>query len=75
MKFELIDKLQILREGETNGIEVTCRKWQISRSLFYNWKHYCPIKILRGEFSPSLIFFPTLTVYNYKIMIFRYMHF
>ena len=37
-KFELDEKLQILREGETNGVEVTCRKYQIARSLFYNWK-------------------------------------
>lgn len=38
-KFELEEKLQILREGETEGIEVTCRKHQIARSLFYNWKN------------------------------------
>jgi putative transposase len=38
-KFQLEEKLQILREGETNGIEITCRKYQIARSLFYNWKN------------------------------------
>ncbi len=38
-KFELEEKLQILREGETDGVEVTCRKYQIARSLFYNWKN------------------------------------
>lgn len=37
-KFELEDKLQILREGESDGADVTCRKHQIARSLFYNWK-------------------------------------
>jgi len=38
-KFQLDEKLQILREGETNGVEITCRKHQIARSLFYNWKN------------------------------------
>jgi transposase-like protein len=38
-KFDLDEKLQVLREGETNGVEATCRKYQISRSLFYNWKN------------------------------------
>lgn len=38
-KFELEEKLQILREGENHGVDVTCRKYQISRSLFYNWKN------------------------------------
>ncbi|MDK2909885.1 MAG: putative transposase [Bacteroidales bacterium] len=33
------EKLQILREGENQGVELTCRKYQISRSLFYNWKN------------------------------------
>ncbi len=37
-KFALEEKLQILREGENNGIEVTCRKYLISRSLYYVWK-------------------------------------
>lgn len=32
------EKLQILREGENHGVDVTCRKHQIARSLFYNWK-------------------------------------
>ncbi|HSV88235.1 MAG TPA: helix-turn-helix domain-containing protein [Bacteroidales bacterium] len=38
-KFDLDEKLRILREGETNGVEVTCRSYQIARSLFYNWKN------------------------------------
>ncbi len=38
-KFDLNEKLQILREGETNGVGLTCRKYQIARSLFYNWKN------------------------------------
>ncbi|QKG80884.1 transposase [Tenuifilum thalassicum] len=37
-KFTLEEKLQILREGENQGVDVTCRKFQISRSLFYSWK-------------------------------------
>ncbi|HAJ99716.1 MAG TPA: transposase [Bacteroidales bacterium] len=38
-KFDLDEKLQVLREGESHGVEVTCRKYQIARSLFYNWKN------------------------------------
>lgn len=38
-KFQLDEKLQILREGENHGVEVTCRKYQIARSLFYHWKN------------------------------------
>jgi putative transposase len=37
-KFDLETKLQILREGENQGVEVTCRKYQIARSLYYNWR-------------------------------------
>jgi transposase-like protein len=37
-KFGLEEKLQILREGENQGVDVTCRKYQIARSLYYNWK-------------------------------------
>lgn len=32
-------KLQILREGETHGVDLNCRKHQISRSLYYTWKN------------------------------------
>jgi len=38
-KFSLDEKLQVLREGEANGVDVTCRKYQIARSLFYTWKN------------------------------------
>ncbi|MGQ9620909.1 MAG: transposase, partial [Bacteroidales bacterium] len=38
-KFELEEKLQILQEGENHGVDGTCRKYQISCSLFYNWKN------------------------------------
>ena len=37
-KFGLEEKLQILREGENQGVDVTCRKYQIARSLYCNWK-------------------------------------
>jgi transposase-like protein len=37
-KFSLEEKLQIIREAEQNGIELTTRKYQISRSLYYIWK-------------------------------------
>ncbi|MDK2905282.1 MAG: putative transposase [Eubacteriaceae bacterium] len=36
-KFQVEEKLQILREGENHGVELTCRKYQILRSMFYNW--------------------------------------
>jgi len=32
--FELDEKLQIAREGENHGVDVTCRKHQTARSLF-----------------------------------------
>ncbi len=32
-------KLQILREAETEGMLATCRKHEIAQSLFYRWKH------------------------------------
>lgn len=38
-KFSLEEKLQILHEAEQQGIEVTLRKHQLSRSLYYNWKN------------------------------------
>ncbi|MGC8825305.1 MAG: transposase [Bacteroidales bacterium] len=37
-KFGLEEQLQLLREGETQGVDVTCRKYQIARSLYYSWK-------------------------------------
>jgi len=32
-------KLQILREAETEGMLATCRKYEIAQSLYYRWKH------------------------------------
>ena len=32
-------KLQILREAESEGMLATCRKHEIAQSLFYRWKH------------------------------------
>ena len=37
-KFSLEEKLQVLSEADQNGIEVTLRKYQIARSLYYKWK-------------------------------------
>jgi transposase-like protein len=37
-KFTQEDRLQILREAEQSGIEITLRKHNISRSLYYRWK-------------------------------------
>ena len=38
-KYELEEKLRILRERENHRVDVTCRKHQIARSLFYSWKN------------------------------------
>lgn len=38
-KFSLAEKLQILSEADQNGIEVTIRKYQLARSLYYKWKN------------------------------------
>ena len=32
-------KMQILREAESEGMLATCRKHEIAQSLFYRWKH------------------------------------
>ena len=32
-------KMQILREAESEGMLATCRKHDIGQSLFYRWKH------------------------------------
>lgn len=34
-KFSLEEKLQIIHEAEQQGIELTIRKYQLSRSLYY----------------------------------------
>jgi len=33
------EKLHILREEENTGVDSTCRKHQVARSLYYNWKN------------------------------------
>ena len=38
-KFSIDEKLSILQEGENNGVELTCRKYNISRSLYYLWRN------------------------------------
>ena len=38
-KFSLEEKLQIIHEAEQQGIELTLRKYQLSRSLYYKWKN------------------------------------
>ena len=37
--FSKEQKLQILREAETEGMLATCRKFEIAQSLYYRWKH------------------------------------
>ncbi len=38
-KYSIDEKLSILQEGENNGVELTCRKYNISRSLYYRWRN------------------------------------
>jgi len=38
-KFSIEEKLSILQEGENQGVELTCRKYNLSRSLYYRWRH------------------------------------
>jgi putative transposase len=38
-KFTADEKLQILREGDQTGIEITLRKHNLARSMYYRWKH------------------------------------
>ena len=38
-KFSSEEKLEILRETEQQGIEATLRKYNLARSLYYNWKN------------------------------------
>ena len=37
-KFNIEEKLSILQEGENYGVEITCRKHNLSRSLYYRWR-------------------------------------
>ena len=38
-KFSIDEKLSILQEGENHGVDVTCRKYNLSRSLYYRWRN------------------------------------
>jgi transposase-like protein len=38
-QFTLEQKMQILREAESEGMLNTCRKFDLSQALFYRWKH------------------------------------
>lgn len=38
-KFSIEEKLSILQEGENQGVEITCRKHNLSRSLYYRWRN------------------------------------
>ena len=37
--FSVEQKMQVLREVEENGMMVTCRKYEIAQSLYYQWKN------------------------------------
>lgn len=37
--FTVDQKMQILREAESEGMLNTCRKYELSQALFYRWKH------------------------------------
>jgi transposase-like protein len=37
--FSVDQKMTILREADQNGMLSTCRKYEITQSLFYHWKH------------------------------------
>jgi len=36
--FSMEQKLQIIREAETEGMLATCRKFEIAQSFFYRWE-------------------------------------
>ena len=36
--FTAEQKMEVLREAEQNGMVVTCRKYDIAQSLYYQWK-------------------------------------
>ncbi len=38
-KFSIKEKLSILQEGENQGVEITCRKYNVARSLYYRWRN------------------------------------
>lgn len=37
--FSVEQKMQILREAESEGMLSTCRRHDLSQALFYRWKH------------------------------------
>lgn len=37
--YSVEQKLQILQEAEQEGLTVTLRKYDLSQSLYYRWKH------------------------------------
>ena len=37
--FSVEQKMQILREAESEGMLNTCRRHDLSQALFYRWKH------------------------------------
>lgn len=37
--FTAEQKMEVLREAEQNGMVVTCRKYDIAQSLYYQWKN------------------------------------
>jgi len=37
--FSVEQKMQILRESESEGMLSTCRRHDLSQALFYRWKH------------------------------------
>jgi transposase-like protein len=38
-KFSIEEKLSILQEGENQGVDITCRKYNVARSLYYRWRN------------------------------------
>ena len=40
--------MQILREGEENGVTETCRKYEIGNGLFYHWRNQFNSKGIEG---------------------------
>lgn len=46
--FTVAQKMQILREAESEGMLATCRKHELSQSLFYRWKHQFDQKGIDG---------------------------
>lgn len=47
-RFSVEQKLQILHEAEQEGLASTLRKYDLSQSLFYQWKHRFDAKGTEG---------------------------